>query len=586
MVSPIDKGKTEKSKRPPTPKAIWPIKGDYRIKIYKKYGKFSLEVLEKNKVIWEKKEKKNPLNIAQRKNGIAQILFDLEVYSKKKKAKKDLTKAFKELKLKLDPQVKKFNKWFRKKKAKGKQKKKKNFNFDYNVEPISIEEVKETIEENFPQMWKPTEACLSVINTILLKDLSDPMSINLIGAPSSEKTTVLGFLYGLDGIVFKTDSFSPKSFVSHANFKEEELEEVDLLPKMKNKCFIIPELAPIFGKRKEDLIENLSIITRIFDGEGYESDSGIHGHRGYRGEYIFTWLGASTPLSNSIWRTMGKLGNRFLFFDIPPKNKSLEDLKEVINSEKPYKEKKEKCRKVIHRFVKDIFDKYNKPFSIEWEKERDDPKAYDMIIYLAKLLTKLRTTIDIFEKRDDEGNVHYSYQIPLKEEPERAINMLYNIARGRAIIYGRNHITLEDILLIYKIAISSCPYDRAQVIKIFFDKKINKITAGRVSELLNCSKRHAERIMKQFQILDIINIRKEEREEQGRPKNIYELNPETKELLKEMKQLYEKLKKNKIIIERVGCQNNGEKEGKKGHLRHKNDTAPQKIEENEEKNTK
>ncbi|MCD4666709.1 hypothetical protein K8R47_02770, partial [archaeon] len=149
----------------------------------------------------------------------------------------------------------------------------------------TIKELKEVVEKNFPEMWLPTSACLSVIATLKLKDLSDPVGLNLQGAPSSTKTTILSFFYDINGITYKTDNFTPKSFVSHANIGDKELLKIDLLPKIKNKTVIVPELAPIFGKRKEDLTENLSILTRVFDGEGLETDSGTKGRRGYSGDY-------------------------------------------------------------------------------------------------------------------------------------------------------------------------------------------------------------------------------------------------------------------------------------------------------------
>jgi hypothetical protein len=77
---------------------------------------------------------------------------------------------------------------------------------------------------------------------------------------------------------YYTDNFSAKSFVSHSTaVTKEQLEEIDMLPKIKNKLFLTPELAPMFAAKDEDLLQILSIITRILDGHGYESDTGAHG---------------------------------------------------------------------------------------------------------------------------------------------------------------------------------------------------------------------------------------------------------------------------------------------------------------------
>ena len=42
---------------------------------------------------------------------------------------------------------------------------------------------------------------------------------------------------------------------------EEELEENDLLPKMKNKMFLVSELAPLFGTKDDELANILKTIN-------------------------------------------------------------------------------------------------------------------------------------------------------------------------------------------------------------------------------------------------------------------------------------------------------------------------------------
>jgi hypothetical protein len=94
----------------------------------------------------------------------------------------------------------------------------------------------------------------------------------------------------------------------------EQLVEIDLLPKIKNKFFLTPELGPTFSKRDDDLKEILGIITRVLDGLGYSSDSGAHGHREYTGEWMFTWLGAAVELEYRVHKCMGGMGYKLHFF--------------------------------------------------------------------------------------------------------------------------------------------------------------------------------------------------------------------------------------------------------------------------------
>jgi hypothetical protein len=58
---------------------------------------------------------------------------------------------------------------------------------------------------------------------------------------------------------------------------DSQLKKIDLLPKIRNKLFLTPELSPMFSVKDDDLNEILGILTRVADGQGYESDSGVQG---------------------------------------------------------------------------------------------------------------------------------------------------------------------------------------------------------------------------------------------------------------------------------------------------------------------
>jgi hypothetical protein len=57
------------------------------------------------------------------------------------------------------------------------------------------------------------------------------------------------------------------------------------------------ELAPIFGAREDELRDNIATLISVLDGEGFISDSGMRGRRGYEEAIIFNWIGATTPLN-------------------------------------------------------------------------------------------------------------------------------------------------------------------------------------------------------------------------------------------------------------------------------------------------
>jgi len=404
-----------------------------------------------------------------------------------------------------------------------------SFNFEYKKpekEITNIKQLQEIIEKNFPSIWFETTACLSACATLSLKNLNGCPSLVLIGNPAGEKTTTESFFYGQDK-TYISDDFTPRAFVSHsANVGAEELEAVDLLPKLKNKILITPELAPLFEAPKDKMIDNFAMLTRVLDGEGLNRDSGTHGHRGYSGDYKFVWLGASTPLRASVWNIMGKIGNRLFFLDMREKNRSNNDFLEMFRG-KAYEEKVKECRGAVKNFL-DNFYKKNGIRNIEWDAEGDILLLPEIIKY-AKFLSKLRASLMTWKSEDRE---HYEYNFPIIEEPPRAINSLYNFAKGNALINGRNFLKSEDLDIVKAVCYSSMPYDRSQFLKLLA-KHEGKLTTKQIEKELNCSPDTALRTMKTFEVLGVVSIKSIEVESYsgGRPMNYIEIMPEFKELL-------------------------------------------------------
>ena len=98
---------------------------------------------------------------------------------------------------------------------------------------MALDRVYRVVGECFPGLINETIICLSVAATLLLEDQQNPVAINFEGPPSSAKTTLLDFLDDAgDDKVYKSDKFTPKSFVSHsASESREKIDQVDLLPR-------------------------------------------------------------------------------------------------------------------------------------------------------------------------------------------------------------------------------------------------------------------------------------------------------------------------------------------------------------------
>lgn len=389
----------------------------------------------------------------------------------------------------------------------------------------TIEELEEIIVKNFPSVWSETKACLSVFCSLTLKNLNGCPSLNLVGNPSGEKTTVLSFFYGSENS-YISDDFSPRAFVSHsANASEEELESIDLLPKLKNKVLITPELAPLFEAPKEKLVDSVAMLTRVLDGEGLNRDSGTHGHRGYCGDYKFAWIGATTPIRSSVWQVMGKIGNRLFFLNMSDKNRTNSDYLRMFSGRNEYVDKVKECRGAVRSFLDNYFKKF-KVRSFEWNDEHDVPVIVEIVEY-AQLLSKLRGSLTTWKSGDAEGD--YEYTIPIIEEPPRAISSLRNLARGHALIHGRAYLTFDDLEIVRRVCLSSMPYDRYKFLQLLMKHK-GRMSTEVVESELKCGKDTALRTMKIFEILGVVDVKILPIGE-GRPLSYVELKEKFKQLL-------------------------------------------------------
>jgi len=364
-----------------------------------------------------------------------------------------------------------------------------------------IQEWRGIIKDNFPELAFPAEIGLSVIGQLLIDDIKNPFALVYVDVPSSGKTIILNLFAACKNIAVTTDDFTPASFVSHAaNRKKETLEKNDLLPKIKDKALIIRDLAPIFAKRDEDVQAMLGILIRVLDGEGLETTSGVHGKRGYRGDYLFMLLAASTHIRPRIWKAMGNLGSRLFFLNVGCKEKDESSL--VNQLAIPCRTKEIKVRNATNSFIKTLWNKCSN--KVEWNISKDSDEIKKIVARFAKILAGLRSSINVWE--DDFHDKKYNYAQPIKEMPDRLTQLLYNLVRGHALICNRTNINEEDLKVVARVALDSAPPNRSKTFKALL-KTDGILETNKVMEVLKCSRPTA---LKEMQILEILGIVKSE----------------------------------------------------------------------------
>ncbi len=363
----------------------------------------------------------------------------------------------------------------------------------------TFEEWREVIQNNFPELLFPAEVSLSIIAQILIKEITNPFALVLVDVPSAGKTITINFFSEIASLTYATDKFTPASFVSNAtNVKKKDLAKIDLLPRVRYKMLLVRDFSTIFSKRDDDLNECLGLLTRILDGEGLNTDSGVDGQRQYVGEYLFMMLAGSTPIPPRVWKMMGNLGSRLFFLNMGVREKTEEELAEQITT-LAHKEKEKTCRKTTEDFLLTLWN--NNPNGIDWDKI-DDPRDVKVIIArCAKLLAKLRGVVNVWKDHGDDGN-EYSYTSPVIEMPDRINQLLYNLCRGHAVVSGRTQINRDDIKLIMELVVDSAPTTRARLFRKLLESD-GQMTTAEVEVALKCSKPTALKEMEMLRILGI-----------------------------------------------------------------------------------
>jgi hypothetical protein len=351
---------------------------------------------------------------------------------------------------------------------------------------MPLHRVELVVGECFPAILQEAEICLSVAATLLLADLMNPVAVNFEGPPSTAKTTMLDFFVRADDKCYRSDKFTSKSFVSHsASTSRERLDEVDLLPRIRHKLILVPELAPLFGLRADDLLEAISILTRVLDGQGLTTDSGIHGRRGHTGDYLFAWIGCTTPIPYRVWKLMSTLGSRFLFFEMPAQDQSAEDLVHGVTDLVSFKERVDLCAEAFADFLERLWLETGGVRSVTWKRDADPKPVLLEIAAYAAVLARLRGTLSVWREGSGDDQT-YNFSTPIIEGPQRAMAQLYALARGHALIHDRRQLTEDDLPIVARAALESTPNDRRAVMRILLAKN-GIATTKDVQDTLRCS---------------------------------------------------------------------------------------------------
>lgn len=378
---------------------------------------------------------------------------------------------------------------------------------------IKIQHFEKVIEDNLPQLWLAIEFILAIKSIMNIAHVTLPWFGILLGRASSLKTAGIEALRNTPGTLY-TDIFTAKAFVSNSTaVSKDKLKDIDLLPKIKDKLFLVSELSAQFTKKEEEVHEILGIFTRLADGHGLRTDTGAHGSRGY-GDTYFNMIGAAVDIPYKVYKLLGYLGPKLYFLRLPKTDKKEDEyLTEMFHDEYPVRF--EKVRNALNDYLNVFmscpdmeFEKESKLSRIPWSKN-DGRAASRLIVRLAILLSHLRAVVTTFGDTYGRGGTDYAYATTQREDPSRAITQLRNLARGNALSQGRTNIAMEDILLIIKVALSTAPIDRVNVFNLLILHK-GTLRTSVIEASLNMSDQTARRTMTELKAIELVDMSKSE----------------------------------------------------------------------------
>ena len=350
----------------------------------------------------------------------------------------------------------------------------------------NFEQLESIIERYFPDKFDYLKIVLAAgYSTLFINGITQPISLFLLGDPSTKKSSLLEITRNLDKVLW-SDIFSPASFISGAR----DIEGGDLLPRLRNKCLVTPELGVLFKDR--NLPQTLGLLTRLLDGFGYVRHTGF-GEVGIHDNVRFNWWAALVKIQPKHWDLFGHLGHRLLFLHLENEHESAEvvenRLNRMITEDRDYNEKLSICRNAVIAYFQKIQARY--PNGVTWNTAMDDPQAKRIIVRAALMLKSLRGTID----PKDATNTIF-------EEPTRLTQSFYNICRGYALMHDRTHIIVNDVESVLAVMLDSAPPERKKLLLALLEQN-GEIDADQYMEM---SKHGYKRVLDGFTNFETLNI--------------------------------------------------------------------------------
>ena len=394
----------------------------------------------------------------------------------------------------------------------------------------AYQKLHKTVDDNMPQAWPGIEFILSLKAILHIKEITLPYIGIILGPASGVKSVALKLLRDRP-YTFFTDKFNPAAMVSHVATLPSGMKEGDqhMLNKMKNCVVLAPELATLFSGREEQVMEIIQLMTRVADGDGLETDSGL-GHKGVTGKIMFVMGGAGAEFSPMVYGLLSTFGAKLYFFRLPIVEKTLQQYVEDLKGDQ-FTIKFKRMKDGMNEYL-DVFEScpiaepeeglqyYLPKISLQKFRMNDCDDAIDIIVHLGKLLRHLRNVAwtrefvagktSTVQKEDKKETIieteerDFSFKTNEFEDQSRANQQHYNLGVGHALSMGRTSVAMEDIPLIVKVTLSTAPKNRHRVFELLLENG-GSLTTKEIQDTLHLHRSTAKRIMTELVAVGLVH---------------------------------------------------------------------------------
>jgi hypothetical protein len=346
---------------------------------------------------------------------------------------------------------------------------------DDPVAPPSLTDydVKEVIRDEFGEEgWTVMKPLLATHTTLLLNDIGSSRAIMIESQSGVGKTMLLKTFGGLNEQFCRRSGITPASFVSAGPSKsKDDPDNDDLLPQLEGRTLTVRDAQTWFAGSEQTVRSRWGKLARMMDGDGYYRHTATSGKVGYD-DIRFNFIGATTPLDPRAWNVMGNVGQRLLFVEWPEEDYEDGWLGSMVDTGE--RQSVKRGQSVVQEFLRDLWEFHGGTESVSWTDEPMSEEVEASLQRLARVVAHARGSL-----QNGRANI---------EAPKRIGHLLYDLARGHALIHSRTHLELEDLEVCGRVALCTMPAKRRGIVRALLDPDRGALTASDGEDILDVSR--------------------------------------------------------------------------------------------------